>query len=136
MYRSPANVDSCPQCGIDLTHTATIGVPLQRCEKCAGSWITQAGLRALWQEMLRNAQEPQPWPGLTLRSPLGALRRACPECNTMLRPMWMLDKLPLDECPSHGIWFDADELSTALSAAALPKPVWLQMFAHHLAVMR
>ena len=42
--------------------------------------------------------------------------RPCAECKT---PMQTVDlgKVQLDRCPSHGVWFDADELAALLREA-------------------
>ena len=43
-------------------------------------------------------------------------QRPCAECTT---PMQTVDlgSVQLDRCPSHGVWFDADELAALLREA-------------------
>ena len=44
--------------------------------------------------------------------------------------------VPIDSCAEHGVWFDAEELSTALAGAALSEEEWLRTFAETLRTMR
>jgi hypothetical protein len=42
--------------------------------------------------------------------------RPCAECKTAMQTV-DLGKVQLDRCPSHGVWFDADELAALLREA-------------------
>lgn len=73
-------------------------------------WVEEAVLEEMILEMLP--------PGPLRRLQLEVMNRseapiACPSCHEVMQPTVIHDVI-LDRCPKHGVWFDKDELGTAL----------------------
>ena len=103
----PALPANCPRC----RKVALDDQPLVRhCSRCKGSWISEETLHE------RVAAEPSARPDgrLTWRKEA----RAALMCATCASPMETLvvRDTPVDRCPRHGIWFDANELAHVLMA--------------------
>jgi ribosomal protein S27AE len=97
------------------------------CSTCAGSFVENAALAAMVEEM---AQKPWAVPAVS-----GAPgERACPICKAPML-VEVLEAVTIDRCGQHGVWFDDTELQTALHhASAEPHGIgsWLrQLFLRH-----
>jgi Zn-finger nucleic acid-binding protein/ribosomal protein S27AE len=93
------------------------------CTACAGSFVENAGLAAMVEEMALR-----PW---TLPPVSGAPgERACPICATAMI-VELLEAVTIDRCAEHGVWFDDTELQAALHHASA-EPTGLAGWVKHL----
>jgi ribosomal protein L37AE/L43A len=85
------------------------------CDACGGCFVEDAALSAMVMEMTN-----QPWEVPAIKG--GPGERACPVCK---EPMLVevLEAVTIDRCAGHGVYFDPDELQTALAHAAEPHHV-------------
>ncbi len=107
IYRD--GLEQCPRCGTTLIDARSA----RGCESCGGLWIGIGDVQEMMQRM-RVPLEPLKIPfHQVAREPL----LPCPTCK---RPMEAheLYAVPVDVCPKHGIWFDAQELAAVLVGAA------------------
>lgn len=79
------------------------------CTHCEGSFVEVAALEAMVSEMTGG-----PWPLPPSTGIDGA--RACPICTAPL-VLEVIEAIQIDRCPTHGVWFDPEELSTLLAAS-------------------
>ena len=86
----------------------------QRCPECEGVWIETA----VFLEMFRAAQPDHRREELMVHND-GTPRRSCPICVEPMDIAW-LEFLPLEQCESHGLWFDQGELERALAYDVVP----------------
>ena len=97
-------------------HPRSIGeTPAERCERCAGVWLTAAVFNELlinseWQRAVLESREfagAAPDSGEPLR---------CPECRKQMRRanLGRRSGVLVDACRRHGIWFDVGELRRAV----------------------
>jgi Zn-finger nucleic acid-binding protein len=99
----------CPRCGGDFHEQRTsLGHRFERCSSCRGNWVDTLTL----VEMFERLRPGEGMPIMLARHGDGDELR-CPTCT---RPMArrLLNMLHLDECSSHGVWFDGDELEQTL----------------------
>ncbi len=82
------------------------------CGTCSGSFVENAALTAMVEEMTA-----QPWE-IPALSGAGSDRH-CPVC-TELMTVEVLEAVTIDRCAPHGVWFDDSELQTALHHASSP----------------
>jgi Zn-finger nucleic acid-binding protein len=120
-------VGLCLSCGRRLTKLGG-DRPFHRCPGCGGCFVHATTLRSMWSTMSPTAP-------LVIEPRKGDIRRPCVVCGRLMHPT-ALHRVPVDDCPLHGTWFDAEELATALAAAVLPEKEWLDMFADALRDMR
>ena len=99
-----------------------------RCAQCGSAFVDRRALQNMWRDMSPTAPQP------VLAPRVGGASRRCVICARPMIPA-SLHLVPVDECPIHGIWFDADELATTLAAAVLPDKAWLEVFSGMLATM-
>lgn len=94
------------------------------CATCNGCFVEDAALAAMVSEM-----SGQPWQPEAARGGLG--ERVCPVCNKQM-VVEVLEAVTIDRCEGHGVYFDPDELQTALAHAAEPHQVtsWVQRLFH------
>jgi Zn-finger nucleic acid-binding protein len=100
---------SCPRCKVALDDQ-----PLVRsCGRCKGSWISEAALH----ERVAAGQGARVRGRLTWH----AEARAALNCAICAEPMEtiVVRDTPVDRCPRHGIWFDANELAHVLVAVGV-----------------
>lgn len=97
---------ACPRCP-DRT-LANVGERWD-CAHCEGSFVETAALEAMLSEMTGAPWHVPPSSGAD-----GS--RACPICTAPL-VLEVIEPIQIDRCPSHGVWFDPDELSTLLAAS-------------------
>ncbi|MBL9016382.1 MAG: zf-TFIIB domain-containing protein [Myxococcales bacterium] len=83
------------------------------CTACAGSFVEDAALAAMVSEMTHAPWEVPPVTG-------AGSDRPCPACGTRMI-VEVLEAVTIDRCAGHGVWFDEDELQTALHHASEPK---------------
>jgi Zn-finger nucleic acid-binding protein len=110
---TPPPLTLCPRCGHDLA-------PLPgalACKACHGVWVSEAEV----QRRLRERCRADPGP-LVFGDGLGPVL-PCPVCWDPME-VRALDRVTIDRCPRHGLWFDADELERTLLAvqARVPAP--------------
>ena len=111
---APAPPASCPRC----RKAPLDDQPLVRhCGRCKGSWIAEDVLH----ERVDAARGARPDRRLSWRKEA----RAAMMCAICAEPMETLvvKDTPVDRCPRHGVWFDANELAHVLAAVAVvPAP--------------
>jgi hypothetical protein len=111
----------CPSC---KDTKLTFEGDLWACGTCNGCFVEDAALSAMVSEMSR-----QPWQPHSAKGGVG--ERVCPVCE---KPMIVevLEAVTIDRCEGHGVYFDPDELQTALAHAADPQHVtsWVQRLFH------
>ena len=104
---------ACPACHEEISAAAAI----TWCKACKGAWVSEAEL----EERVRIVRGKNELdlalvfePG---RPAAAQARRACPLCREPLGHA-SLGMAEVDRCgQKHGIWFDAGELETVLTAA-------------------
>jgi hypothetical protein len=80
------------------------------CAQCAGTFVQNAAFEAMAQDISNDYFE--------LPAPTGEPGpRACPVCAQAM-VVDAVEKVAIDRCAAHGIWFDANELSVALERAS------------------
>lgn len=87
-----------------MTSRSTISVPT------AGGSSAARSAEAVGSITLQVAIEP-------LAAEANASSRKCIECNKPLQAM-RIERIPVDVCSDHGVWFDGDELQQVLHRAA------------------
>ena len=106
---------------------------LLECARCGGLWLTPGPLRTLVARVSTGAGQaaallgPLAGTDHAARTPPpagGPLYRACVVCAERMNRTRFAGRTPVvvDYCREHGVWFDPDELSTALDALARAKP--------------
>jgi Zn-finger nucleic acid-binding protein len=111
--------EKCPRCGVELVDARSA----RGCPACGGMWVEEAVLQEMVLEMLP--------PGPLKRLQLAVMQRseapiACPSCQ---KPMHQarISHVVLDRCPKHGVWFDKQELGTALLRVGLDADVLVEV---------
>ena len=119
---------TCPRCGGAFARVSVGRLRFDRCPSCAGAWVEVSTLAAMWRQV-GNAD--------LVLTPRRSDRPSapCPQCRDPMAAAAIL-AVPIDSCAEHGVWFDAEELSTALAGAALSEEDWLRTFAETLRTMR
>lgn len=103
MYRDANNL--CPRCGTVLVRAGAA----RGCDGCRGVWLPVANL----QEMANSMRSP-PQPVYLGNVVENRPSIPCPDCTDPMSPILTLG-ISLDMCTkNHGVWFDANELSTLL----------------------
>ena len=82
------------------------------CTACSGSFVEDAALEAMVSEMTHAPWDVPPVTG-------AGSDRACPACGKLM-VVEVLAAVTIDRCAGHGVWFDEDELQTALQHASDP----------------
>jgi Zn-finger nucleic acid-binding protein len=96
---------TCPVCDAPLDEAGRTS----RCRLCEGAWISEETLVAILEQRASTLVD-LPW---TQREDKP---RPCAECKAEMQTV-DLGSVQLDRCPSHGVWFDADELASLLRQA-------------------
>ena len=92
-------------------------IPAHRCDECRGFWVARDALEGLVVDAARQKA--------TIAA-LGPSERfvetrvvylQCPECDgPMARQNFRrVSGITVDQCPGHGVWFDAGELNDAVA---------------------
>ncbi len=123
MYReSSRQTGLCPACKRMLAESSSGRHRYQSCQQCHGSLVDHRTLQEMWAELAPAGKQ------MEVRRRLGLARhRSCPLCDAQMAFTWVV-AVPVDSCELHGIWFDTEELETALAAAALPLEQWIMQF--------
>jgi Zn-finger nucleic acid-binding protein len=96
----------CPACDAPLDEAGRT----YRCRLCEGAWVTEEALIPILEQRASTLVD-LPWKPREDEKP-----RPCAECQAAMQTV-DLGKVQLDRCPSHGVWFDADELAALLREA-------------------
>jgi Zn-finger nucleic acid-binding protein len=102
----------CPACGKGLEPR---GVRLF-CDGCAGVMVTREEL----VEMLRSIYPDEKLALQQQLRPFGEGTRGCPQCRARM-DSFELDGVVIDQCFTHGYWFDRDELQKVLQRDNTPE---------------
>ncbi len=95
----------CPVCDAPLEEAGSTF----RCLLCEGAWVTEETLVAILEQRASTLVE-LPW------EPRQDKARPCADCKGEMQTV-NLGSVQLDRCPTHGVWFDADEMVTLLKQA-------------------
>jgi Zn-finger nucleic acid-binding protein len=107
---------NCPRCGARLQAREYAELSVDECDRCGGLFLAPAML-----ERLVAAHDAST--GLRLALPKRAVEREsvvqyihCPVCGKLMNreAFGRISGIVLDVCKSHGLWFDAGELSEAI----------------------
>ena len=104
----------CPACGTPLVLFGLEGVEIDRCLDCGGTWLDAGEL----DQIGSLAGVPPGRLSEALEKGGGETHggRRCPRCPGKLRVIHV-EKVELDRCPhGHGLWFDAKEIESLVSA--------------------
>lgn len=121
-YRAPARPSyPCPRCEAGLAGTELAGVRVDRCDRCAGTFVTTDSMREVVErgEVLDELRALLPrddnaW------AERGRVYVKCPVCETLMNRRQYASgaRVVIDWCKHHGIWFDAGELARVLDFVA------------------
>lgn len=100
---------ACPACARALTYAAG----RWDCGGCRGVFVEERALATMMTSMTGDPWDP---PAPTTAAE-GA--RPCPVCTAGMIEEELLG-VPIDRCPGHGVWFDHEELETALHNTTQP----------------
>ena len=82
-----------------------------KCAACEGAWVREDTLLAILEQRTSTFIE-LPW----VPRPEDSAPRPCAECTTPMQTL-NLGSVALDRCAQHGVWFDANEMTTLLRQA-------------------
>ncbi len=104
---------NCPQCEGILVTLEFDRVEIDHCPECGGVWLDSGELKMLLDreggDFLPEA------PGLAQGK---EKKRKCPICSRGMKKVLVGgNRILLDECPGHGLWFDHGELKRVLEDA-------------------
>jgi Zn-finger nucleic acid-binding protein len=132
--RDPAH--GCPRCGEEVTPAPRMSVwgicasqarpdghPVHGCERCGGAWVDKETLAAVIRTMAERAPPSEGRPAVHRRSLSGGtfsakvVYRRCAVCNERMhrRNFARMSGVIVDECGTHGTFFDAGELEDVLA---------------------
>lgn len=98
---------TCPRCTDPLERAA----PFDRCSRCDGLWVNEG----LLDRVLTEESPSRRW--LWWRDPT----LTCPRCKEGMQTTLVGECLHIDRCVEHGLWFDAGELATLLTASGMTR---------------
>lgn len=81
------------------------------CATCDGAWVSEEALVATLEQRASTLVE-LPW----VERAQDERPRPCAECGTPMQTV-NLGSVALDRCGQHGVWFDANEMTTLLRQA-------------------
>lgn len=96
---------TCPVCAAPLEEAGRTF----RCTKCEGAWIVEDVLVAILEQRASTLVD-LPW------QPRQDKPRPCAACKAEMQTV-DLGSVNLDRCPTHGVWFDSDELAALIKQA-------------------
>lgn len=102
----------CPACGAALEPR---GARLF-CDGCRGVLVTRDEL----SEMLRSIHPGEQRALEQQLAPVADGARRCPRCASRM-DAFALNLIPIDQCFTHGFWFDRDELAKVLQGNTSPE---------------
>jgi Zn-finger nucleic acid-binding protein len=97
---------ACPVCESDLA----LNIDRWTCAHCAGTFVENFSLEAMVSEM-----KSAPWQLPATSGERGAL--PCPVCTDPMH-VETLERVSIDRCGEHGVWFDPLALGAALHHAS------------------
>jgi Zn-finger nucleic acid-binding protein len=104
----------CPACKESMVVFELDGVEIDRCLRCAGTWLDAGEV-----DQLARLQGGAPD---RLTSAIAGAdggrkgERRCVRCSARMRAV-ALDKIEIDRCPrGHGLWFDRNEMEALIAA--------------------
>jgi len=109
----------CPVCREPMIAFELGGVEIDRCPRCAGTWLDAGELETLTELAGVDTGELSRALRATVRTRRS--RRRCPRCPRRLRQFHLGDdpRIELDRCPSeHGLWFDRGEMESVIGSFA------------------
>ncbi len=109
----------CPVCREILVVFEYRNIELDYCPDCGGVWFDSGEVELLMETVGIDAEKIS----FDLKKPersISEARRRCPACDKIMEKVCTPDeRIILDQCPfGDGIWFDAGEISGALSSLA------------------
>jgi len=109
----------CPRCTSALKSRVINDSLIDHCLDCGGVWLSHHLLDDLLKT--QDVNSTAALGKLPEKTAINALKNEvhylpCPECSTMMhrRNFMKTSGIILDECHSHGVWFDKYELAVAL----------------------
>ena len=96
------------KCPVDATPLEQAGRTMT-CATCEGAWVSEDALVATLEQRASTLVE-LPWVERDDKP------RPCAECATPMQTV-NLGSVALDRCAQHGVWFDANEMTTLLRQA-------------------
>lgn len=119
---------SCPACGpshpLRSRELGRDHVSMLECNRCAGIWLAQQSFALLVERARTSAETEGGPPGAgkaaqarARTAAAGPLYRRCPACSEMMHRFNFGKRsgVIVDSCKDHGVWFDAEELESALA---------------------
>ena len=92
-------------CPVDAVVLEEAGQTL-RCTRCEGAWVSEEALVAILEQRASTLVS-LPWATREDKP------RPCAVCTQTMQTV-DLGSVQLDRCAQHGVWFDANELTTLL----------------------
>lgn len=106
MYRD--EYERCPRCNLELVDAGSG----RGCTQCQGIFIPEPVLREM-----ANGMPTPPAPVVLGWEIELRVRIKCPSCGELMEAQ-LLNRVPIDRCKAHGVWFDRGELQAVLVAFA------------------
>jgi Zn-finger nucleic acid-binding protein len=106
---------SCPHCNVSMRQLTIKQTPLQECSRCFGLWVDVTSFDRICTDRERQADllKPTPRPRIF---PAEVRYRPCPVCRALMNRFNFAHSsgVIIDQCKSHGVWFDRDELQRVI----------------------
>jgi Zn-finger nucleic acid-binding protein len=102
----------CPACNEPMVVFELDGVEIDRCLKCAGTWLDSGEL-----DRLAGGGTPDRM-GAAIAGATGGRKaeRRCVRCSARMEEI-TVQGVNIDRCPrGHGLWFDKSEMETLIAA--------------------
>lgn len=114
----------CPACGQELRPRG------QRlfCGDCAGVMVSKDELAGMLEYIYPDDKRPL----AQQLAPHRSQERACPTCRARMDG-FRLNGVAIDQCFTHGFWFDRDELEKALQGTNTPDAITADFEKRHFA---
>lgn len=104
----------CPHCSKALVTLEFSDLEVDYCFGCSGIWLDAGEL-----EQLMAGCGDDAYLSTAASSQIREKARRCPLCRRRMEKISLgtVDRVMLDRCREHGIWFDAGELRKVLASA-------------------
>jgi Zn-finger nucleic acid-binding protein len=115
VYREPAApTRPCPRCRVGLVARPVGDVTLEECTSCNGLFVGAGILDRLLDAQDLGLEVIATFPAGQPAAQMGPLYIACPTCGKLMnrRLFAVGSQVIVDECKTHGTWFDEAELRT------------------------
>ena len=104
---------NCPQCEGILVTLEFDRIEIDHCPGCKGVWLDSGELR-----MLLDREGGDFLPVALSVAQGKEKKRTCPICSKGMKKVLVGgNRILIDECPGHGMWFDHGELTRVLKEA-------------------